>query len=30
VLNEVPIGFDMPLDILQGGGGTSVPVRVVN
>jgi len=30
VPHDAPIGFEMPLDISQGSGGTSLPVRVVN
>jgi uncharacterized protein (TIGR03437 family) len=30
VLSDAPLGFEVPLDILQGGGWTSIPVRVVN
>jgi uncharacterized protein (TIGR03437 family) len=28
--DEVPLGFNMPLEIVQGGGATTLPVRVVN
>jgi uncharacterized protein (TIGR03437 family) len=30
VPDSVPLGFNMPLDIVQGGGATTLPVRVVN
>jgi uncharacterized protein (TIGR03437 family) len=28
--DDVPLGFNMPLEIVQGGGATTLPVRVVN
>ncbi len=30
VPHDVPLGFDMPLEVTQGSGGTRIPVRVVN